>query len=816
MMDSNSAETMATSNTKPEYTLETLASNSNSSLDSSQLNLDTTDDFMAMNENNLTNCGLGNRDGYTVLSPIFSTPAPSAMGNHPAEYFMNNNPLMYDAQNQELTNNFGNLNMSGYQQNNILVSGPPVNNIFNDDANNFDNKSCCIECGAFAVLQKCKAHCNLDICENCKQKHWQTEMDELLKLKSHLETNVGDLRNYLSAKKAQCSENIRNSQQIKRFINMTMNQIKRKVELELENKRDELYSSVESFCDNQKKLSVSVNEDSFQSAERVCDEIENLLLAADSNVNLIKVNSLKTYARSCTQKLNQQKGSRVPLYSIFFVPDSAIQVNNSFGKIVLKSYNPDGADNLNEQTTTLDDGQTFDESYFMPQQSQTFVNNDQLNIYDQPSAQIQQQQKLQQQQLAQQQLQQQQLQQQQLQQQQLQQQQLHQQQLQQQLAQQQQIMSSRALPNLSFTPKYTPLKDTQKYSPPPSSTISTNNSLFDDSKKPSYQNKYYTQQYTAPKSDNGSFISKRVTNVYANSQPSSQQTQPRLQPQPQIQVQPQLQPAPLIHLQTIPKSQQPTSKIQSKSESPKAEETKPQPKQEVNNQEQKFEPKEPLQPKQKSPESPSVKISYEIKPEIQLPTKYIGNSNNLQTANKPFTFTKPESPSDDHKEDFSFDDKLERDSYSFVSESEDGDLNTTNYTDITISNIKSDDSLKIDRGHFEDVFMRAPIKSHDIKIDVPKPVNLQVNNQKSKLQVPGETNSIREIKVIHTKPVTVNGVKRFNNFQNSTSSSFDKSESFTSSGSESSQTSGSMQKSFKQKLLFSNKSSVGVVKAGNS
>lgn len=190
---------------------------------------------------------------------------------------------------------------------------------------------------------------------------------------------------------------------------------------------------------------------------------------------------------------------------------------------------------------------------------------------------------------------------------------------------------------------------------------------------------------------------------------------------------------------------------------------------------------------------------------------FAGNSNNLQPATKPFT--KPET--EDHKEDFSFDDKLERDSYSFVSESEDGDLNSTNYTDITISNVKSDDSLKIDRGVFEDVFMRAPIKSHDIKIDVPKAVNLQVNNQKAKLQVPGES-QIREIKVIHTKPVTVNGVKRFNNFQNSTSSSFEKSESFTSSGSESSQTSGSMQKSFKQKLLFSNKSSSGVVKAGNS
>ena len=34
---------------------------------------------------------------------------------------------------------------------------------------------------------------------------------------------------------------------------MTMQQIKRKVELDLENKRDELYSSVDAFCENQKK-----------------------------------------------------------------------------------------------------------------------------------------------------------------------------------------------------------------------------------------------------------------------------------------------------------------------------------------------------------------------------------------------------------------------------------------------------------------------------------------------------------------------------------------------------------------------------------
>ncbi len=246
---------------KPEYTLETLASNSNSSFDSSQLNLDSTEDFITSNEMNIENCGLGNRDGYTVISPIqFSTPAPSINGSsmRGSGYNLNNhtNPII---------NNYTPI---------LNTAGPKGPNTSFGDL----NQSCCLECGAYAMLQKCKAHCNLDICENCKQKHWQVEVDDLLKMKSHLENSIGELKNYLTAKKSQCNENIRNSQQIKRFINMTMNQIKRKVELELESKRDELFSSVDSFCDNQKKLSTSVNEDSFQSAERVCDEIENLLL----------------------------------------------------------------------------------------------------------------------------------------------------------------------------------------------------------------------------------------------------------------------------------------------------------------------------------------------------------------------------------------------------------------------------------------------------------------------------------------------------------------------------------------------------------
>ena len=75
----------------------------------------------------------------------------------------------------------------------------------------------------------------------------------LIKIKTTLENSVADLRKYLSAKKSQCQENVKNSQQIKKFINMTLQQIKRKVELELENKRDELFHSVDTFVDNQKK-----------------------------------------------------------------------------------------------------------------------------------------------------------------------------------------------------------------------------------------------------------------------------------------------------------------------------------------------------------------------------------------------------------------------------------------------------------------------------------------------------------------------------------------------------------------------------------
>lgn len=150
--------------------------------------------------------------------------------------------------------------------------------------------------------------------------------------------------------------------------------------------------------------------------------------------------------------------------------------------------------------------------------------------------------------------------------------------------------------------------------------------------------------------------------------------------------------------------------------------------------------------------------------------------------------------------------------FSYVSESEDGD--GARFTDITVDHINSSNDLSselsksnanalnasIDPGTFENVFIRMPIKSQDLKLDT-KPA-------RPMLQTPGDSNGIREIKVIHTSPkiTTVNGVKRFSNFQNSTSSSFDRSDLFVSSGSESGGSSSGggqkLQKSFKGKVLF--------------
>jgi hypothetical protein len=140
-----------------------------------------------------------------------------------------------------------------------LLTGPILynsNNLYGNEiadgtvSDQLANTGICLDCGIKSYLTRV---CDIQLCENCAAKRWQNEVNELVKIKTFLENSVEDLKKYLAAKKSQCNENIRNSQQIKRFINMTMQQIKRKIELELENKRDELYHSIDVFVENQKK-----------------------------------------------------------------------------------------------------------------------------------------------------------------------------------------------------------------------------------------------------------------------------------------------------------------------------------------------------------------------------------------------------------------------------------------------------------------------------------------------------------------------------------------------------------------------------------
>ena len=80
----------------------------------------------------------------------------------------------------------------------ILYDGGSSNQEYGvEGGEDFSGKGCCLECGMFTFLSKCNAHCDLQLCESCQQKHWQIEINELIKMKTFLETSVGDLRKYL-------------------------------------------------------------------------------------------------------------------------------------------------------------------------------------------------------------------------------------------------------------------------------------------------------------------------------------------------------------------------------------------------------------------------------------------------------------------------------------------------------------------------------------------------------------------------------------------------------------------------------------------
>jgi hypothetical protein len=69
----------------------------------------------------------------------------------------------------------------------------------------------CSECGDYKHLVQCLSHCNIILCEACRNKHWFDEVDDLIKMKVNLEDNVASIRKYLGImkilKKKECDKN---------------------------------------------------------------------------------------------------------------------------------------------------------------------------------------------------------------------------------------------------------------------------------------------------------------------------------------------------------------------------------------------------------------------------------------------------------------------------------------------------------------------------------------------------------------------------------------------------------------------------------
>lgn len=230
-----------TSNNNKKPTLVNLSNDSTSnsstaSLTSSQTNLD---NLLESNINTTTNTSTYRQPGsYTYENTRMY---------HPHIYRRSNTSNVYTGASPR---RMSNLQMYGNKP--LFTSTLVYDDSNQHEASLEDNqgyKGCCLECGSYAYLMKFN---EVQLCSSCYEKQWQNELNELLKMKSYLENGVQELKKYLAAKRTQCNENIKSSQQIKKFINMTMQQIKRKIELELENKRDELYHSIDAFVENQK------------------------------------------------------------------------------------------------------------------------------------------------------------------------------------------------------------------------------------------------------------------------------------------------------------------------------------------------------------------------------------------------------------------------------------------------------------------------------------------------------------------------------------------------------------------------------------
>lgn len=177
--------------------LETLDENSNDESNRNSLNSSPTNEDSTLADNDLTSYIDSTNYRYSNINTAASASAAAVSSSYNSANYRRANTSSVASSISSSANR-----VSAGLFNNNSLSQP--SNIFSFDANNQEefveydsNKSCCIECGVFAFLVKCQGHCDMQLCESCCEKHWQFEINELIKIKTHLENSVTELKKYL-------------------------------------------------------------------------------------------------------------------------------------------------------------------------------------------------------------------------------------------------------------------------------------------------------------------------------------------------------------------------------------------------------------------------------------------------------------------------------------------------------------------------------------------------------------------------------------------------------------------------------------------
>ena len=176
-------------------TLDSESTGSTTSLDSAHAHNDSTPTNMSEN-NNFSSANMSTHDLFTSPRTTFDYPIQSSRSTYGGIFRQSTGGVL---PNRRQSNLFNGGSLFNNNSNFIIYDGGSVNqeaeNNYREEE--FSGKSCCLECGMYTYLSKCNAHCDLQLCESCQQKHWQIELNELVKMKTYLESSVTDLKKYL-------------------------------------------------------------------------------------------------------------------------------------------------------------------------------------------------------------------------------------------------------------------------------------------------------------------------------------------------------------------------------------------------------------------------------------------------------------------------------------------------------------------------------------------------------------------------------------------------------------------------------------------